>query len=92
MGLVHEPLYHALNAFIDQTQERVNGTVDLALYKGTCRVLGRTSPDAIYSDELVSFDSKLPRSVPRDRGLALLWSAGASRATETAGKTSLIFS
>lgn len=57
MGLVHEPLYHALNAFIDQTQERVNGTVDLALYKGTCRVLGRTSPDAIYSDELVSFDS-----------------------------------
>ncbi len=57
MGLVHEPLYAALNAFIDRTQERVNGIVDLALHKGTCRVLGRSSPDAIYSDELVSFDS-----------------------------------
>ncbi|HIJ07721.1 MAG: Argininosuccinate synthase [Methanomicrobiales archaeon 53_19] len=57
MGLVHEPLYHALNAFIDTTQKRVNGNVDLELYKGNCRILGRSSPDAIYSDDLVSFDS-----------------------------------
>jgi argininosuccinate synthase len=57
MGLVHEPLYSALNSFIDTTQERVNGTVDLELYKGSVRVLGRSSPDALYSDDLVSFDS-----------------------------------
>lgn len=57
MGLVHEPLYDALNAFIDCTQERMNGTVDLSLYKGSCRILGRKSPDAIYSSDLVSFDS-----------------------------------
>jgi argininosuccinate synthase len=56
-GLVHEPLYTALNAFIDKTQERVNGRVDLELYKGNVRVLGRSSPDALYSDDLVSFDS-----------------------------------
>ncbi|GAB6286058.1 MAG: argininosuccinate synthase [Methanoregula sp.] len=56
-GLVYEPLYAALNAFIDTTQERVNGSVDLELYKGSVRVLGRSSPDAIYSDDLVSFDS-----------------------------------
>jgi len=56
-GLVYEPLYAALNAFIDTTQERVNGKVDLELYKGSVRVLGRSSPDAIYSDDLVSFDS-----------------------------------
>jgi len=56
-GLVYEPLYVALNAFIDTTQERVNGSVDLELYKGGVRVLGRSSPDAIYSDDLVSFDS-----------------------------------
>ena len=56
-GLVYEPLYAALNAFIDTTQERVNGSVDLELYKGGVRVLGRSSPDAIYSDDLVSFDS-----------------------------------
>jgi len=26
MGLVHEPLFYALGAFIDKTQERVSGT------------------------------------------------------------------
>jgi argininosuccinate synthase len=56
-GLVYEPLYAALNAFIDTTQERVNGSVDLELYKGHVTVLGRSSPDAIYSGDLVSFDS-----------------------------------
>ncbi len=56
-GLVYEPLYAALNAFINTTQKRVNGTVDLELYKGSVRVLGRTSPDAIYSTDMVSFDS-----------------------------------
>jgi len=56
-GLVYEPLYTALNAFINTTQERVNGSVDLELYKGNVRVLGRSSPDALYSNDLVSFDS-----------------------------------
>jgi len=56
-GLVYEPLYTALNAFIDTTQVRVNGKVDLELYKGHITILGRSSPDAIYSSDLVSFDS-----------------------------------
>ncbi len=56
-GLVYEPLYEALNAFINTTQERVNGKVDLEIYKGAVRVLGRSSPDAIYSEDMVSFDS-----------------------------------
>ena len=57
MGLVHEPLFSALNAFIDTTQERVSGIVDVGLYKGGLSVLGRSSENAIYSDDLVSFDS-----------------------------------
>lgn len=56
-GLIYEPLYSDLNAFINASQERVNGMVDLELYKGHVMVLGRSSPDAIYSDDLVSFDS-----------------------------------
>jgi argininosuccinate synthase len=56
-GLVYEPLYTALNAFINTTQERVNGSVDLELYKGNVMILGRSSPDALYSSDLVSFDS-----------------------------------
>ncbi len=57
-GLVDEPLYSDLNAFIDKTQERVNGTVKLKLYKGNVSILARTSPNALYSQELVSFDSE----------------------------------
>ncbi len=57
MGLIHEPLYHDLNAFINKTQERVTGTVDIQLYKGGHQIMGRASPNAIYSMDMVSFDS-----------------------------------
>jgi argininosuccinate synthase len=57
MGLVHEPLFYALNDFIDKTQERVSGTVDVGLYKGSVKVLGRSSVVGLYSDDLVSFDT-----------------------------------
>jgi len=57
MGLVHEPLFHDLNAFISSSQDRVSGRVDVQLYKGCCRVLGRSSQEGIYSGDLVSFDT-----------------------------------
>ena len=56
-GLVDEPLYHDLNAFIDKTQERVTGTVTVKLYKGSVTMLARTSAYALYSEDLVSFDT-----------------------------------
>ncbi|MBW6470219.1 MAG: argininosuccinate synthase [Methanosarcinaceae archaeon] len=56
-GLVDEPLYADLNAFIEKTQERVAGSVTVKLYKGSVSILARTSPYALYSEELVSFDS-----------------------------------
>ncbi|MFQ6119352.1 MAG: argininosuccinate synthase [Methanosarcinales archaeon] len=57
-GLVEEPLFEDLNAFIDKTQERVNGTVKLRLYKGNASVIARESKNALYSKDLVSFDGK----------------------------------
>lgn len=56
-GLVDEPLYHDLNAFIDKTQERVTGTVTVKLYKGNVTLLARSSPYALYSEDLVSFNT-----------------------------------
>ncbi|WP_094227362.1 argininosuccinate synthase [Methanolobus psychrotolerans] len=56
-GLVDEPLYHDLNAFINKTQQRVAGTVTVKLHKGSVMILARTSPYALYSEDLVSFDS-----------------------------------
>ncbi len=58
MGLVDEPLFADLNAFIDATQERVNGTVKIKLFKGSCMPVARESKTALYSEELVSFDGQ----------------------------------
>lgn len=57
-GLLMDPLYESLNAFVDKTQERVSGTVYVKLEKGAVRVVGRESANALYSKD-VSFDSKL---------------------------------
>ena len=57
-GLWHEPLREALDGFIDKTQERVCGKVILKLYGGSIRVVGRESPYALYSKDLVSFEEK----------------------------------
>ncbi|KAF5413587.1 MAG: Argininosuccinate synthase [Candidatus Methanocomedens sp.] len=56
MGLLDEPLFNDLNAFIDATQVRVKGTVKLRLYKGSVMVVARSSPFGLYSEDLVSFD------------------------------------
>ncbi|MFN3384264.1 MAG: argininosuccinate synthase [Archaeoglobaceae archaeon] len=58
-GLTNEPLFEALNAFIDKTQERVTGWVKLKLYKGLAMPIARHSEFALYSEELVSFDTKV---------------------------------
>lgn len=57
-GLVDEPLFLDLNAFIDKTQERVSGEVKVKLFRGSAAVIARSSPFALYSKELVSFDGK----------------------------------
>lgn len=56
-GLWFDPLKEDLEAFIAQTQVRVSGTVKMRLYKGNLSVIGRSSPWALYSEELASFDT-----------------------------------
>ncbi|MFR0585765.1 argininosuccinate synthase [Lactobacillus porci] len=51
------PLKAALDAFVDQTQEVVNGTVKLKLYKGNIIKAGASSEDSLYSPELATFDA-----------------------------------
>ncbi|MFK3587419.1 argininosuccinate synthase [Lactobacillus sp. 23-2] len=51
------PLKDALDAFVDQTQEAVNGTVKLKLYKGNIIKAGASSEDSLYSPELATFDA-----------------------------------
>ncbi|HZO90587.1 MAG TPA: argininosuccinate synthase [Chthonomonadaceae bacterium] len=57
-GLWFDPLKEDLEAFIGKIQERVTGTVTLRLAKGSAVVIGRSSPYALYNEDLASFDSK----------------------------------
>ncbi len=50
------PLREALSAFANKTQEHVTGTVKLKLYKGNIITSSITSPDSLYSEELVTFN------------------------------------
>ncbi len=55
-GYWWSPERQALQALIDQTQEVVNGTVRLKLYKGTVSVVGRQSPNSLYRLDYVTFE------------------------------------
>ncbi len=55
-GFWFAPEREMLQALIDKSQERVNGTVRLKLYKGSVAVVGRKSMDSLYSLDHVTFE------------------------------------
>jgi argininosuccinate synthase len=55
-GFWFSPERLMLQALIDQSQESVEGTARLKLYKGFARVVGRKSPKSLYSLAHVTFE------------------------------------
>jgi argininosuccinate synthase len=55
-GLWFAPLREAFDAFVNRLAENVSGTVTMKLYKGNATVVGRKSPNSLYSQDLASFD------------------------------------
>ena len=54
-GLWWEPLRSDLDAYMDAVNAQVTGTIGLKLYKGSVRVVTRSSPNAVYDADLASF-------------------------------------
>jgi argininosuccinate synthase len=54
-GLWWEPLRGDLDAYMQNVNERVTGTIGIKLYKGHARVVTRSSPNAVYDAALASF-------------------------------------
>lgn len=46
----------ALQGMIDATQEMVNGTVRMKLYKGNVIVTGRKSPNSLFDEDVATFE------------------------------------
>jgi argininosuccinate synthase len=55
-GYWWSPERMALQTLIDYSQQHVNGTVRLKLYKGNVSVVGRESLDSLYDSEVVTFE------------------------------------
>jgi argininosuccinate synthase len=56
-GLWFTKRREALDAFINETQKNVTGTVRVKLFKGTCMVVGRKSPVTLYEPDIATFDA-----------------------------------
>lgn len=54
-GLWYSPLKAALDAFIEQTQQRVSGTVRVKLFKGNATIVGRKSNKSLYTPDLATY-------------------------------------
>jgi len=55
-GFWFSPEREMLQALVDKSQEKVAGRVRLKLYKGTASVVGRQSPNSLYSQAHVTFE------------------------------------
>ena len=55
-GFWFSPEREMLQAAIDHSQTSVNGEVRLKIYKGNIMILGRYSPNSLYSENLVTFE------------------------------------
>ncbi|MBI37821.1 MAG: argininosuccinate synthase [Alphaproteobacteria bacterium] len=55
-GFWFSPEREMLQALIDNSQQSVSGTVRLKLYKGNVQVVGRKSPNSLYSIDHVTFE------------------------------------
>ena len=55
-GFWFAPEREMIQAAVDKASEAVTGSVRLKLYKGTASVVGRSSPNSLYSMEHVTFE------------------------------------
>ncbi len=55
-GFWFSPEREMLQALIDKSQDKVEGRVRLKLYKGSVNVVGRQSPNSLYSQAHVTFE------------------------------------
>ncbi len=56
-GLWWEPLRENIDAYMRSANERATGTIGIQCFKGTARVVTRSSPNAVYDAALATFDT-----------------------------------
>ena len=72
-GLWFSPLRHAMDAFIDKTQENVSGTIRIKLFKGSAVVVGRESPHSLYNTGLSTYEKEDQFDHSAAKGFIYVW-------------------
>jgi argininosuccinate synthase len=86
-GLWFTPLKSALDAFVAQTQKTVTGNVRLKLYKGNSTIVGRKAPNALYSQDLATYDPNSTFDEAAAAGFIALWGLSARQWASVNGST-----
>lgn len=72
-GLWYSPLKSALDAFIQNTQERVTGTVRVKLFKGNAILAGRKSENSLYAEEMATYGADDQFDHKAAEGFIYIW-------------------
>lgn len=72
-GLWYSPLKAALDAFIQQTQERVTGSVRVKLFKGNAMIVGRQSENSLYAPDLATYGAEDEFDHKAAEGFIYIW-------------------
>lgn len=72
-GLWFSPLREALDAFVNESQRDVTGTVRLKLCQGRCEVVGRKSPYSLYDEPLATYSAQDAFDHQAAQGFIDLW-------------------
>lgn len=72
-GQWYSPLKAALDAFIQQTQARVSGTVRVQLFKGNATIVGRKSDNSLYNSELATYGAEDQFDHKAAEGFIYVW-------------------
>jgi argininosuccinate synthase len=86
-GLWFNPIRPALQAFLKESQEYVNGTVRVKLFKGHAIVEGRKSPNSLYAEELATYSKADTFNHQSAVGFIELWGLPTVVASEVAKNT-----
>jgi argininosuccinate synthase len=65
-GFWFSPEMEILLNMVHNTQEPVNGTVRMELYKGNCMVTGRKSPNSLYDEDMATMEADHGAYDPKD--------------------------
>jgi argininosuccinate synthase len=72
-GLWYSALKEALDAFVEETQKHVTGSVKLKLFKGSCVAVTRKSAHSLYKKELSTYGKEDKFNQKLAEGFIRLW-------------------